>query len=925
MPIKLPKGFQRRKSSGNALEEVQNPPGQSTFRVFERPGTGGKSFDAGQNLRSSTESKPLPPTKRSLEEDDDLFSVQKAETANRYGLRSISSPALANKSSGSGGTDNSASTAPYDSASISTRMSYASTNPSSTSIRSVQKSTNSTERPYDDIPVPPTPKQRPGFLRGASRGFSFGNKSQHDSNNTPAPPVPPPHTNYNEQPLPDLPDHGRDRSVTESSASTATPPKLFNSDLALDSSELDSFSNMFDNIGRRSIVPSPGNSSVVRGVLHLILLSYADITQNLLSSPPQHGHGTSRQQRSAIPPPLNIDRDRTVESSPYSWTSNDNLLGSPSPTKTVVPHGTSPQLMSRKPLNSRGLQENNTPDMRRPNDAPVRKSPSPLGHKLNTALSPPERSYSSQHLLPDQSPAQEFPTSPDSRNSFDSNLAAEADLVSKWQQKPAAPAAPKSNNKIMTPAQFERYRQQQEREQRLAGPSGDNHGDSDSDHYEDEDDAERDRQAVRQRRKQEAHLAVYRQTMMKVTGEQANPRSASGLSGRVPNSSSTDLNARMSYLTVDSKISGKSSNDEEEDDDVPLGILAAHGFPNKNRPPTRLASASSPSIATMAHPQAPTAAGSNADGKRGSLPVFARNLPQDPYFGAGVVNPSHRESMGMGGGSVLGVPPTPNLQPYPVHPGGLVGVIANEEKSRQMRRGSPNAQGGYEMPPQPGMLRSQSYPEMMGMPPMLTPGEMQMNQQMAQMMQMQQQFMQQMQQMMGGQPGPPMPMIHPTGSQSQGSLLMPPSQVQRPHSMPMPPSPGPPGPRSMSTLNPGMANWSQRPNSYLPPMNGIGGQGYAASLAPSERSNVGLAQRYRPVSTVGQENPSWKRSSTFTSGTIRPVITNRGTPSTIAVDDDDDDEGWKDLKAKRDNKKSKWKLKKAQTGLADLFPNGGAL
>jgi hypothetical protein len=170
-----------------------------------------------------------------------------------------------------------------------------------------------------------------------------------------------------------------------------------------------------------------------------------------------------------------------------------------------------------------------------------------------------------------------------------------------------------------------------------------------------------------------------------------------------------------------------------------------------------------------------------------------------------------------------------------------------------------------------------------------------------------------------------MPMIHPTGSQSQGSLLMPPSQVQRPHSMPMPPSPGPPGPRSMSTLNPGMANWSQRPNSYLPPMNGIGGQGYAASLAPSERSNVGLAQRYRPVSTVGQENPSWKRSSTFTSGTIRPVITNRGTPSTIAVDDDDDDEGWKDLKAKRDNKKSKWKLKKAQTGLADLFPNGGAL
>jgi hypothetical protein len=924
MPIKLPKGFPRRKSSGNALEEVQNPPGQSTFRVFERPGAGGKASDAGQNLRASTESKPLPPLKRSFEADDDLFSYQKPDLANRYGQRSISSPALANKSSGSGGTENSASTAPYDSASVSTRMSYASTNPSSTSIRSVQKSTNSAERPYDDIPVPPTPKQRPGFLRGASRGFSFGNKSQHDSNNMPAPPMPPPHTYYNQQPLPDLPDHGRDRSVTNSSASTATPPKLFDSDLTLNSSELDGFSNMFDNIGRRSMVPSPGNSSLVGSVPHITPQPSADATQNLLSSPPHRRDEAFGQHRSAIPPPLNIDRDRNIESSPYSWTSNDGLLRSPSPTKTMVPQGALSQMTSRKALDPRSLKENNTPDMQRANDFQNRKSPSPLVRGLNTSLSPPEPSHSSQNLLAERAPAQEYPPSPDSRNSFDSNLAVEADLVSKWQQKPNAPAASKTNNKIMTPAQFERYRQQQEREQRLAGPSGNNHGDSDSDHYDDDDDAERDRQAVRQRRKQEAHLAVYRQTMMKVTGEQANPRSTSGLSGRLPNSSSNDLNARMSYLTVDSKTSGKSSNDEEEDDDVPLGILAAHGFPNKNKPPTRLASASSPSIVTMAQPQAPTVAGSTAEGRRGSLPVFARNLPQDPYFGAGVVNPSHRESMGMGGGSTLGVPPTNNLQPYPVHPAGLVGVIANEEKSRQMRRGSPNAQGGYDMPPQPGMPRSQTYPDMMGMPAMLTPGEMQMNQQMAQMMQMQQQFMQQMQQMMGGQPGPSMPMMPTMGQQSQGNLLMPPSQAQRPHSMPMPPSPGTPGTRSMSTLNPGMANWNQRPKSYFPPVNGNGAPGYASSLAPSERSNVGLAPRYRPVSIVGQENPSWKRSSTFTSGTIRPIIANRGAPSTIAADDDDDDQGWKEMKAKRDNK-SKWKLKKAQTGLADLFPNGSAL
>lgn len=47
--------------------------------------------------------------------------------------------------------------------------------------------------------------------------------------------------------------------------------------------------------------------------------------------------------------------------------------------------------------------------------------------------------------------------------------------------------------------------------------------------------------------------------------------------------------------------------------------------------------------------------------------------------------------------------------------------------------------------------------------------------------------------------------------------------------------------------------------------------------------------------------------------------------STVAVDEDDDDEGWKEMKAKRDNKKSKWKSKKAQTGLADLYPKGSAL
>jgi hypothetical protein len=53
---KLPKGFGRRKSSINALEEIQtSPAGQTSFRVFERPPAGSsKSFDGGIKLAKSS-------------------------------------------------------------------------------------------------------------------------------------------------------------------------------------------------------------------------------------------------------------------------------------------------------------------------------------------------------------------------------------------------------------------------------------------------------------------------------------------------------------------------------------------------------------------------------------------------------------------------------------------------------------------------------------------------------------------------------------------------------------------------------------------------------------------------------------------------------------------------------------------------------
>jgi hypothetical protein len=411
--------------------------------------------------------------------------------------------------------------------------------------------------------------------------------------------------------------------------------------------------------------------------------------------------------------------------------------------------------------------------------------------------------------------------------------------------------------------------------------------------------------------------------------------------------------------------SGKSSDDEDED--VPLGILAAHGFPNKNRPPTRLSTAGSNSFRVPSQHGGPGSimGDSTAQGPRSSLPVFARGLPQDPYFGASLVNSSNRESLAMNGG----VPPGQSGPPPGVPPGGLVGVIAGEERARAMRRGSPNAQGGYEAPnvmpgmangfPQmhPGMQRSQTMgnlnpmgmPGMPGMPPTLSPGDqvqIQMSQQMTQMMQMQMQWMQQMMQMQGMQNGQMAPQMPQMPQMAQGlpgmnNFLAPPGQLQRPMSMVSNSAPNSPAPqqdqRTLSMLDPGMSQW--RRNSFAPSVKGAPqGPGYAASIAPSERSNIGMASRYRPVSTVAlQPNKNLgTRSSTFTSASVnawnqqrlQPPLQQSQSSSTIravnsktdkAGSDDDDDEGWAEMKKKRDKKKSSWKTRKGQNAFQDIF------
>jgi hypothetical protein len=86
MPIKLPKGFARRKSSGNALEEVENLQDlaqPSSFKVFERPGGGSRSFDGVNTLKRMSQGRPL--SSPGVLDDDDLFAdVRSNQPNNRY-------------------------------------------------------------------------------------------------------------------------------------------------------------------------------------------------------------------------------------------------------------------------------------------------------------------------------------------------------------------------------------------------------------------------------------------------------------------------------------------------------------------------------------------------------------------------------------------------------------------------------------------------------------------------------------------------------------------------------------------------------------------------------------------------------------------------------------------------------------------------
>ncbi|KAI0523811.1 hypothetical protein F5B22DRAFT_418113 [Xylaria bambusicola] len=880
----------RRKST--AADDQNGSVAEPSFRVLERPSSSHiKTFDGG--VRQSRTAGGAPKNNiHDLTMEDNLFA----------GLNSSRGSGSSNTTKT--GSDNSS------------RHSNVSMTPSSTEyIPQQDEWRNAPSRKplpssdnFDAIPPAPPAHKSSGFLKQATRTFSFGGNKKHT-----LPPIP------SEETVPPMPEYktpqtpnARSRAATASTVTSATPPKLEDSDFKLDLGGEWS-SGMLTKFDKRSSVAT---------------LKERD----------------ANNSRPNQPSPLHLDHSAPIEPPPKSWNSqhsNEGLLGSgrvySSPVHKDEITPPPPVADVSKPINrypERRASEEDTEDTTLLSDLSAASK--------FLASGAADRPYAGRSALPAGSKGSysktRYDPNEDEDNIFDKSFGRPPRVATRVGS--SSNSTQNNGNKVMTPREFEKYRDNKAKEEKL-GLIGSNESDKEDDeiNYDDDEDdeLERSKQIQKQRQKQEAHLSVYRQQMMKVTGESANPTPRPAMS-----TSLSTPNLPINHALNTGNTPTPPSDGSEEDEEVPLAILAAHGFPNKNRPPTRLSTmGSQPNLRASMMQQSATAGAnsvagdSNAGGASGGrLPPFARKLPQDPYLGAGLINQAPRESIAFAGGA-----PAPSRS---LPTGGLVGVIANEERARALRRGSPavdnakNSMTQLQMNPgfDPinGIPAQMMYP--MGMqppqPPMLTVGEqaqVQMNQQMHQFMQMQMQFMQMMATQNSQTQGQPRPMGHmPTQSVGQmgdmsrnsmmggdrgsfigasmtgalGSGL----SLDVPHLGPQM--------RTMSMVQPSSASWIQQPPqpSYVPSIN-IQAGGYAPSIAPSERSNIGLPGRYRPVSSINIDQSG--RTSTM-GGAAHHIPSNlKAEPkvATVARDDDeDDDEGWAAMKAKREQKKSLWRSKK---------------
>jgi hypothetical protein len=234
MPIKLPKSFARRKSSGNVLEDAEAP--QSSFRVFERPGPQRSMTDGAALSKHHSEGNAVP---SALDDSDNMFAERPLDK--RY-ERPSTMDSLRRRLTGNRESGN------YES-STSTRLSSSSTIPSSTEVP--PEETQSPHTRINDVPAPPPLSSA---LRAAGRTFSFGGRFGKSAAAIPRQ---------------QTPDAAKNRPLTGSTDSTATPPKLPDTNFTMESQ--DDFNKMFDNMGGSSVRDKSPQPRQVRTVISFVL------------------------------------------------------------------------------------------------------------------------------------------------------------------------------------------------------------------------------------------------------------------------------------------------------------------------------------------------------------------------------------------------------------------------------------------------------------------------------------------------------------------------------------------------------------------------------------------------------------------------------------------------------------------------------
>ncbi|CAI6341469.1 unnamed protein product [Periconia digitata] len=771
---------------------------------------------------------------------------------------------------------------------------------------------------------------------------------------------------------------GRVRAMTSSSyASTAKPPTL-DADLNFGSS---GFDDMFSGIERKE---SPE-----------------------MTNDPTGGRSLLQGKRHFQAEPLNIDRRLDVEPPLTSWDSRgsaDNLMSTESLDRDDSPPPPPPHKFSHSHQQQYAPVASHSPDLNGSNGF-AHSNPQPIRHPVMASKPLPQSS--SPEPIPQtvsSSSASSLQT-PLSSHSGDSHTTPKAAVHPSYrehhadddndddedlftpskpkEQKPSAPAVKdtrpplpavdESGRRIMTQAEF-RAQQQRATQQ----PPQD---DSEEEDYEDEEDAEERaaQEAIARRKKQQMDLA--RDSMRRST------TAPTGASNR-PDSVAESIN-----MGFPSEVSLKA--DEWEDEDIPLGILAQHGFPStaRNRapaqPPNAIPSYYRDSSASLGLPERPASAGPMGNRASAFRPAFARNLPEDPhatFVGSGLIHQSNRESMGFnrGPGSVVGDPMMGYQEPQlsapslveqihmrdmskPKYMGGgsskqkpqggpFTGAMGAQMNSSMQNAGSTrmsvmnpgmngmngmgmgmgmgmgqngmnqmNSMMGMGM----GMMGAPNGMPMMGMNGMAYPTtqqeymqQMQHMQQMQQMLAAQQMQMQQMAMGQQQQPSfdPRMSMAMPNGFPGGNNFLNPNGPLgQRPMSImsnnmgqqtqpfaPQPQQQQPP-PRPYSSGANLMGNMSPFPPPSLGPM-----PGYTPSIAPSERSNIGLSARYRPVATNNDAKSTVSSSMTLQASGGAAQNSNLGPPGVVkgilkkgqaqkqqTLQEEEDEDGWGKMAARK--------------------------